>query len=160
MDMSETWLFLRSELARSVPRVDEDRLQEAVMRVWLRLGDRVAPTDGVRLGRKILRDLLVDEWRRRQPRLLGNDDLEIQAGPGHVPFDAVEHMLADVRLRHSLGERAVVLLCQLLRGVRHNKVLALHMNTSPAAIRRRRARIERILAQHLQRDRGESGTSE
>lgn len=124
-------------------------VQEAVFRVWLRLGDQAVLSDCVRLGHKILHDLAVDVRRRRQPRQLGDDDSTVPAVEQQSPIDVRERLAADVGLRKRLGDRAVQLIERLLAGVRRNKVLAVHMRTSPAAIRRRRGRIARILEEHV-----------
>ena len=144
------WPLLRLALHRSRRgQGDEDIVQEAVFRVWLRLGDEAAFSDCVRLGHKIIHDLVVDMRRRCQPQQLGDDDNTVPAIEQQTPMDVWERVVADVGLTKRLGARAVQLLAQLLSGVRRNKALAAHLHTSPAAIRRRRGRIARILAEHV-----------
>lgn len=151
---TEPWPLLRRTLHRSRRgQGDEDIVQEAVFRVWLRLGDAAVFGDCVRLGHKILHDLAVDVRRRRQPHLLGDDDHNVAAVEQQSPIDVWERVVADVGLQKRLGERAVQLLAQLFSGVRRNKALAAHLHTSPAAIRRRRVRIARILEEHVAQQR-------
>lgn len=147
---SEPWLLLTNALRHSrAGRGHEDSVQEAVLRVWLRLGEQAAFGDCLRLGRKILRDLVVDARRRQAFRQLGHDDGAVLASEQGAPIDVWTGVVADVALRTRLGRPAVRLIEQLLAGVRRNKVLAARMHTSPAAIRRRRGRIARILAEHM-----------
>jgi DNA-directed RNA polymerase specialized sigma24 family protein len=130
----------------------EDVVQEATLRLWRRFGAEPPLRDAVQLGRKMVHDLLVDDHRRRRPQLLGDADAGLPSRPPHHAFDSLAALVGDAALVRALGPRALQLLELLLAGERRNRVLAVLLGTSPAAIRRRRARIARILNDHLRRE--------
>lgn len=122
-------------------------MQEAVLRLLLRLGPNAQPADAVRLGHFIVRRCRIDRLRRRSPDLLGDaaGDLAVEPASPADGLDQDDSWQSDVELTRRLGSAAVRLLELIVTGVRSNKALARILDTSPCAVRRRRLRIQRLL---------------
>jgi len=145
------WLQLALKLRlRCSSANHEDDVQEALLRLFRRFGPEPSPEVALRLGGLMIFALRVDRARRPAQRPLGQGDALVPAGE----LDQQERQQLDVRrldpsLATALGRKGVELLNALVDGGASTKRLARRLQTSPAAVRRRRARILRILSQWL-----------
>jgi hypothetical protein len=131
-------------------REHEDDVQETLLRLLRRLGPEPSPEVAVKLGGVVIFGLRVDRSRRPAEQLLGERDALLAAGElDHKEPQPPDVQRLDPSLATALGRKGANLLNELLAGRASNKELARRMRTSSAAVRRRRARILRILAQWL-----------